>query len=60
MKRQSIMRSQVERFALFLVEHPDFWPELVGEDALVCGFHVGNCSLTIDEMEQLVTAPVQP
>jgi hypothetical protein len=57
MKRQRIMRaSQIERFALFLAEHPGFWPELVGEDALVCGFHVGGCSLTIDEMERLVAS----
>jgi hypothetical protein len=57
MKRQRIMRaSQIGRFALFLAEHPGFWPELVGEDALVCGFHVGGCFLTIDEMEKLVAA----
>jgi hypothetical protein len=48
--------SQIRRFALFLEEHPGFWPELVGEDALVCGFHVGGCYLTIDEMEKLIAA----
>ena len=57
MKRQRIMRaSQIGRFALFLAEHPGFWPELVGEDALVCGFHVGSCFLDTDEMEKLVAA----
>jgi len=57
MKRQRIVRgSQIERFALFLAEHPGFWPELVGEDALVCGFHVGGCFLSIDDMEKLVAA----
>ena len=60
MKWQEIMRaSQIGRFALFLEEHPRFWPELVGEHALVCGFHVGGCFLTIDEMEKLVAAQVQ-
>ena len=55
MKWQEIMRpSQIRRFALFLDEHPGFWPELVGEHALVCGFHVGGCFLTIDEMERLI------
>jgi hypothetical protein len=49
----------LRKLALFLEEHPGFWPELVGEDALVCGFHVGGCSLTIDEMEKLVTTEVQ-
>jgi hypothetical protein len=57
MKRQRIMRaSQIGRFALFLMEHPGFWPELAGEDALVCGFHVGGCFITIDEMEKLIAA----
>jgi hypothetical protein len=55
MKWQKTMRaSQTRRFALFLEEHPRFWPELVGEQALVCGFHVGGCFLTIDEMERLI------
>ncbi len=44
--------SLLRKIALFLEEHPGFWPELVGEDALVCGFHVGGCSLTIGEMEK--------
>ncbi len=57
MKRQSIMRSnQLEKFAVFIMEHPGFWPELVGQDALVCGFHVGSCFLTVDEMEKLIAA----
>ena len=58
MKLQKIMQgSQIERCARFLEEHPGFWPELVGEDGYVCGFHVGGCFLTIDEMEKLVAAP---
>jgi len=51
--------SLLRKIAFFLEEHPGFWPELVGEDAMVCGFHVGGCSLTIDEMEKLVAAQVQ-
>ena len=57
MKRLRTMRaSQLKRFALFLEEHPGFWPELVGEDAMICGFHVSGCFLTIDDMERLVAA----
>jgi len=54
-----IPASLLARLARFIEEHPGFWPELVGEDAVVCGFHVGSCSLTIEEMEKLVTAKVQ-
>jgi len=57
MKWQKIMRtSQLRRFAPFLEEHPGFWPELVGEDAFVCGFHVGSCFLSVQDMEKLIAA----
>ena len=57
MKWQKIMRtSQIRRFAPFLEEHPGFWPELVGEDAFVCGFHVGGCFLSLQDMEKLIAA----
>ena len=43
MKWQKIMQaSQIERCARFLEGHPGFWPELVGEDAYVCGFPRGR------------------
>ena len=61
MKWQRIMRTnQIQRFALFLEQHPGFWPELVGEDAFVCGFHVGGCFLSIQDMEKLLTAQSCP
>jgi hypothetical protein len=46
--------SQLEEFALFLEEHPGFSPALKGEDATLCGFHVGRCFLTLVEMGRLV------
>ena len=54
-----IQASLLSKFARFLEEHPGFWPELVGEDVVICGFHVGSCTLTIDEMEKLVAAQPQ-
>jgi hypothetical protein len=50
---------QVRKFARFLDEHPGFWPELVGQDANVCGFHVGCCLLSVDEMERRIDTPVE-
>jgi hypothetical protein len=51
---ETIRADQLETFAHFLEEHPSFSPLLFGEDALVCGFQVGQCLLSIEEMEQLV------
>jgi len=48
-----LQTAQLEMFARFLEEHPGFAPELVGEDALICGFRMGDCFLTIGEMERL-------
>jgi hypothetical protein len=55
---RAMQASQLETFARFLEEHPGFSPELRGEDAYVCGFHVGNCLLSVDEMERLITTRV--
>jgi hypothetical protein len=60
MKRPVSMRAhQLEQFACFLADHPRFSPILVGEDAVVCGFQVGDCYLQIDEMEMLTTTPAE-
>ena len=45
---------QLQRLACFLEEHPGFSPALSGEDALVCGFRIGECFLTIAEMNKLI------
>jgi hypothetical protein len=59
MKTLTIMRtSQLAKLARFLDEHPGFSPELIGEDAYVCGFRVGQCLLSVEEMEQLIDTPV--
>jgi hypothetical protein len=51
--------SQVEKFARFLEEHPGFSPELIGDNAYVCGFRVGECVLSVDEMERLIDTPLE-
>lgn len=55
MKIQATQQAdQLQRFACFLDEHPGFSPALKGEDALVCGFRIGECFLTIAEMDKLI------
>jgi len=55
----AMRRSQVEKFAPFLDEHPGFSPELFGENADVRGFRVGKSLLSVDEMERLIDTPVE-
>lgn len=52
----AIPPGQLQKIARFLEEHPGFWPELTGEDALLCGFHVGGCFLTIGDMDRLISS----
>ncbi len=60
MKTLTIMRtSQIEKFARFLEEHPGFTPELIGENAYVYGFRVGESLLSVDEMERLIDTPLE-
>jgi hypothetical protein len=60
MKTLTAMRtSQVAKFGLFLEEHPGFSPEFIGDNAYVCGFRVGECLLSVDEMERLIDTPVE-
>jgi hypothetical protein len=47
---------QLEEVARFLEEHPGFSPELMGEDAVVSGFHVGACFLTIGDLGRLIAS----
>jgi hypothetical protein len=59
MKTLNAMRtSQFGKFARFLEEHPGFSPALFGENADVYGFRVGECLLSVDEMERLIDTPV--
>jgi len=51
---ERMRRDQLRQFAQFLEEHPAFSPLLIGEDAMVYGFQVGNCFLMIHEMEALI------
>ena len=47
---------QLEKFARFLEEHPGFYPELEGENAVVSGFRVGGCFLSIAVMDEFISA----
>ena len=55
MKSQETMQAhQLERFAHFLEEHPDFSPLLMGEGAAVYGFRVGNSYLGVAALEKII------
>ena len=67
MKMQRTLQThQLEEFARFLEAHPGFYPELEEDNAMVCGFHVGGCFLTIADMEMIISSqprqspPVSP
>ena len=49
---------QIEKLARFLEEHPGFSPQLIGEDAYVCGFQVGKCFLSVEDTEKLIDAHI--
>jgi len=46
---------QLEKFARFLEEHPGFYPELEEGNAVVSGFRVGGCFLSVSEMDKFVS-----
>ena len=45
---------QLEKFARFLEDHPGFYPEL-GENAVISGFRVGGCFLSVAEMDEFIS-----
>lgn len=53
MKDQDPTQSLPEDTAQFLDNHPGFSPVLSGEDAVICGFQVGQCFLSIADMQWL-------
>jgi hypothetical protein len=55
---RAMQACQLEKFARFLEEHPGFSPELMGENVYVYGFRVGECFLSVDEMERLIDTQV--
>ena len=55
---RAMQAGQMGKFARFLEEHPGFAPELMGENAHVYGFRVGECVLSVDEMESLIDTQV--
>ena len=58
MKTPGTLQTYQWELVHFLEEHPSFSPLLKGENAAVFGFQVGECLLTLDEMERLISTPV--
>lgn len=56
MKASLITNDQFDTIIGFLDEHPRFSPMLDGPEALVVGFQVGACCLTLREMVKLASA----
>jgi hypothetical protein len=57
MKTQGTLQThQLEKFARFLESHPGFYPGLEEENAMVCGFHVDGCFLTIADMDKIISS----
>ena len=55
MKAANTMDAQLlGKLARFLDDHPGFSPTFSSNDAILCGFCVGNSMLTIDEMQQFL------
>ena len=53
-----ITNQQFDKIAGFLDEHPRFAPMLDDPEALIVGFQIGACCLTLREMVKLAdTAP---
>jgi hypothetical protein len=50
---------QLRQLARFLNDHPAFAPTFFSsfDNAVLCGFQVGESCLTLDEMLQLVDTP---
>ena len=47
---------QLEELARFLDEHPGFSP-VFSDDAILCGFRVGTCCLSLDNVQELFYVP---
>lgn len=48
---------QLGELARFLDDHPAFSPTFSSDDAILCGFRVGDCFVTLDEMGHLFEGP---
>ena len=49
---------QPGELARFLDEHPGFSP-VFSDDAILCGFRVGTCCLSLDNVQELFYVPRQ-
>ena len=47
---------ELGELARFLDEHPGFSP-IFSDDAILCGFRVGLCCLSLENVEQLFYLP---
>jgi hypothetical protein len=60
MKTTHTMDAQLlGELARFLDDHPGFSPTYTpsSDDAILCGFHVGDCAVTMDEIQQFLHLP---
>lgn len=48
--------AQLEELTQFLNEHPSFTP-VFSDDAILCGFRVGTCCLSLDHVQELFLVP---
>ena len=55
--RHSMTGKQLGELVQFVEQHPGFSPQLTGEDAILCGFQIGECVLSLEQMEQLFFVP---
>lgn len=51
---------QLGELARFLDDHPAFSPTFSSDDAILCGFQVGDCFVTMKEMRYLLDTPEEP
>lgn len=47
---------QLGELARFLDEHPGFSP-VFSDDSILCGFRVGTCCLSLDNVQELFDVP---
>jgi len=52
----AINDQQLGELARFLDEHPGFSP-VFSDDAILCGFRIGTCCLSLDNVQELFYVP---
>ena len=50
---------ELGELARFLDNHPAFSPEFCSDDAILSGFQIGDCVLTIEQMLYILHTPLE-